>query len=591
MSTNNIKEITGVDYENFSYLLADSNARIEKTFTQKELRKIPADTSICGTAKTFTTADNNYVHDPNNAQAGGSFVFTYNANDSYIVDLRDGYFNIQAQYYYYDEVSVGTTNAQSSDYTPKPPRFGNMALLSLFSNISLSLDSQTIQSISQPGFNVNARYALMYKHDQNSEHTAANEGWILNNDNEWVLTNTSINSPSITWTYFDVSNTTKLKYLCTGFITARYKLSDLFPVINSFPPLFNHKITIELQRGAGSEIICNTFTLSNSLCQLICFTKCEYCQESLKVTDQVKEKAKQYYSKEIDTLITYNNEVLTPMGSVPETSSSDHLTIETYAAYKNLLLTIAVPRTTNFSGQFNDSSQYYTYTLDGTTLKLTTVNPNNNDPLLKFDAFKAPANAYHCGYFKELKVGTSSTSIADFTPERDGYINRSSTMFTQDLTDKHKLINNCGFAGSVKVSNYQDVYRRYLQSRHFFLQSPETALDFETFMKEYCVFCVDLSTWDLSAGEKIYVDIQYSDWDSNYNPYYSTNQTQTKEIKDTTNTYTVKTITPVNMAKQVVTSLYSVKVLRLLPDGRTLLADLITSSDKETVPTNTLSIN
>jgi hypothetical protein len=132
MSVNNIKDIKNVDSENFDYLLAESNFRIESVFRQRNKRvvepNVPMTTSIKdGALNTYQNAVDNYTPKNDETKTGGTFDFVMPANEYGLMDLRDGEFVVQAQYAYFDKSPHNT-----SDGIVNTPRFGNQCLMSLF---------------------------------------------------------------------------------------------------------------------------------------------------------------------------------------------------------------------------------------------------------------------------------------------------------------------------------------------------------------------------------------------------------------------------------------------------------------------------
>jgi hypothetical protein len=121
--------------------------------------------------------------------------------------------------------------------------------------------------------------------------------------------------------------------------------------------------------------------------------------------------------------------------------------------------------------------------------------------------------------------------------------------------------------GIVDMSNYQDVYRQYVKARLHFQQEEEEALDFETFIKEYCIFCIDLSCFELSVNENIRITMAFSNWtQTDYNPYFAYNTSGAGTKQTSTN---------------IICNLFCDKVLRLLPNRRIELADLMTTNTVE----------
>ena len=115
------------------------------------------------------------------------------------------------------------------------------------------------------------------------------------------------------------------------------------------------------------------------------------------------------------------------------------------------------------------------------------------------------------------------------------------------------------------MNNYEDVYRQYVKSRLHFQQSEEEALDYDTFLKEYCIFCIDLSPFDLSVNEQLQISMTLADWGEHFNPFFAGNT-------DEDSTY---------MSPAIVCNLFKDKILKLEPDRKCSLADMITAKQNE----------
>ena len=153
--------------------------------------------------------------------------------------------------------------------------------------------------------------------------------------------------------------------------------------------------------------------------------------------------------------------------------------------------------------------------------------------------------------------------------ENDGVIVGKADLF--DTTKPETQINTA-VLGDIRINNYEDVYRQYCKARLHFQQSEDEAIDFNMFIKEYCVFCVDLSCFDLSPNENIRITMAFASWpQSNYNPYYA------KNSKADARSY---------MSSSIICNLFCDKVLRLLPNRQIQLADLITTNTVEVENSN-----
>lgn len=626
MSVNNIKDIKNVDSENFDYLLAESNFRIESVFRQRNKRvvepNVPMTTTLkTGTHATYEDAVANYTPNNSETKTGGTFDFVMPANEYGLIDLRDGEFVVQAQYAYIDPSPHNT-----DDGIVNTPRFGNQCLMSLFQQIQLFIDEQEVQCNKWPGFSSNAEFALRYPHCKTLEEDYEIHGYNRTDDSCYKLSDyvggagataaaastradeltelitREFKNQGITLKCFRVKNATqKVHYFYTGFITQRIKLSDIFSVIDTLPPLYNHSVLIRFNRTPNNDIICNTATASGVKCEFLGFQKFKLYQDVFVTTDQFIQTAKKYYSKPIETLITQDKQYFQPIISQPGGATTQEFNINIDAAYKNKLLTIAIPRSTNFAYQANRIDQYYNaittitsnnntvhYLLNGYDETATSAsaaienglgtgfdNSNFAGAQKHYDTLKAPANSYTYGGLRQLIISNASagTELYKFDMENDGVIKASNGVISTVKPESQS--NYSAVANTVEIANYEDVYRQYVKARLHFQQSEEEALDFNTFMKEYCIYCVDLSPFDISPGDQIKVIMNFSSWGGSYNPYFSYNSSSTWSTPDGDDVPARYT------SSNIICNLFCDKVLRLLPGRQIQLADMISTSTVE----------
>ena len=648
--------MTGIDKENFDYLLAESNYKIDKTLIlkQKSMRipNIPvmvgptlmtdADIKFPTFATTATTLPNDGVlssytrfqnakNDTSKTIPGINIPLDISAMDNAIMDLRDGEISLQAQFYY-DLYGLDGANLVS-DGTHKintiainPPTFGNQALLSLFSRAELYIDNQLIAANEFPGLSSNAEYALRYPHckklEKNYEvygmtssdkkkyklatpihikatitantgdiayemtHSESSDGsspvvWPkkdLNKDLDYIFYDFPDQNQSITMKVIPTkiqktitAGANPISFVSqvgiTGFITQRYKLSDIFPVIDTLPPIFDHKIILKFNRAPTNFLICNTNQCigghDNEKCYFLGFQQFKWYQDIYKITEQVQQTAKQYYSKTINTIITIDEQQLSQTQSRPVKGQNIPFNLNLNAAYKNKLLTICIPRTNGFNNQYNSIANYYKV---DTGLLLGEI--NNTEPKQHYDVLKAPANSYTNGYLRELVIKTAGgLELYTFTLQNDGHITGIQGQF--DVHSPNTQQNYGGTTSDIKMNNYEDVYRNYVKARLHFQQSEEEALDYETFLKEYCIFCVDLSPFDLSVNEQLQILMTIPDWDDNFNPFFAGN--------DNNGTY---------MTQSIICNLFKDKILKLEPNRTCSLANMIDTKESITQQTN-----
>lgn len=667
MATNNITEVKGVDSQNFDYLLAESNYKIDKSLTlrQKSVNiplvpvitapitvdsnafKLPAQASTVTTiAKPITPAGEKLraaTLNTQNTVPGINIPMDLSAMDNNILDLRDGELSIQAQYYYEiyggDAITTSTNLATLRDNIAiNPPTFGNQALLSLFQRAELYIDNQLIAANEFPGMSSNAEYALRYPHCKKLEKNYEIHGMTSTDPKKYKLaepvqiqckfavdgstaeykvyhnegSSTSVSSkpyPRADYNTLDhifdeckdknqsftmsvipvevhttsVATTThQYTYVNTvgilGTITQRIKLADVFPVIDTLPPIYNHKISIKFNRAPTNILICNTNQVLSEaevatmkmkgICYFLGFQQFKWFQDVYKITEQVQAKAKEYYSKTIETIITQDQQILTQIQSKPTKSQNVPFNLNVSTAYKNKLLTICIPRTNNYSNQYNNISHYYT--VNGTNHDLFKGTVDNTDSEKHYDILKAPANSYTCGYLRQLKVETAGgLELYNFNMENDGFITGGIDQFI--ISSPQTMLNYAvATDNAIKMNNYEDVYRQYVKSRLHFQQSEDEALDYESFLKEYCIFCIDLSPFDLSVNENLRINMTLADWGDHFNPFCAGN--------DDTNTY---------MSPAIICNLFKDKILKLEPDRKCSLADMITAKQSEDQLVNT----
>ena len=663
MATNNITEVKGVDSQNFDYLLAESNFKIDKSLTLRQksvnIPTVPVlaapyqigNDKIILPEQTTTTLPSaitpagtilrNAINDTQRTIPGINIPMTLSAMDNNILDLRDGELSIQAQFYYEIEgLDKGepVKDTHIANIAINPPTFGNQALLALFQRAELYIDNQLIATNEFPGMSSNAEYALRYPHCKKLEKNyeihgmtstdpkkyklaqpvqiyVTNQGTgATHTTNYKVFTYTGLNrdgasNNSITYPPNCVDNTLDhifdeckdknqsytisvipvevyptssnadtgkyYNYVTTvgmlGTITQRIKLADIFPVIDTLPPIYNHAITIKFNRAPTNVLICNTNqckTDVNKLCYFLGFQQFKWFQDVYKITEQVQAKAKEYYSKTIETIITQDQQILTQIQNAPSKAQNLPFNLNLSAGYKNKLLTICIPRTNNYSNQYNNIAEFYDQGNEAESMLISNI--DNTISKKHYDILKAPANSYTCGFLRQLRVETAGgLELYNFNMENDGFITGPLLQF---IISSPQTMLNYGIKsdGMIKMNNYEDVYRQYVKSRLHFQQSEEEALDYESFLKEYCIFCIDLSPFDLSVNEQLRINMTLADWGQDFNPFYAGNDENTQY-----------------MSPAIICNLFKDKILKLEPDRKCSLADMITSKQSEEQLVNT----
>lgn len=570
--TNIIHEDKSVNADNFAFLLAQSNYNLSSVFRSRNHNETIADspmTSSDGIPISKYTITHNDL--PEKQSRNHQFQFKLlSASTNQIADLKDAEINVVASVYSH---AVDTGKSITLDYVP---RLGNQALLSLFSSIELYIDSTLIERIDYPGFSSNADYALRYPHNTISEKLLESNGFIsklkdiqsikveTKSDNTTSITNVvplyddgiyDYSNSSVTWELITPTGAGATTYL-HGVISQRIKLSDIFPCINTLPPIFNHSVIVNFARNSENRIIASSYykdDIKDIITELHAFVDFKIYQDCYIITDELKKAATAYYSKPIETIFTKCKQLSVGLPTAPQRDNTMSFNISIDTAYKNKLVVFAIPRTTNFT------NQPMSYT------KRRSTDKNYNYKLkTTYDVASAPANSYTHGGLKNFTVYTmNGIKLLSFDMSRDGY---KKGLFEEH--DKLGMLNtkqteNEGASRDIQeIENYQSVYQEYLKAREQFGQLREEGLDYETFIKEYCIFCVDLSPFSFGSGENLRVEMVFDSWADNYNPYCKNN--------DGTST----TISNYYISKNIYCLFYSDKVLRLLPNQNVELGDL-----------------
>lgn len=615
-----IQEDKNITAETYPYIFPDVDMKIQSVFRRRNKTVIPPNiamltrnkregstyplptpttAAIPSSAQTeaFINACKVYCGDdynkPLDTKQNATSTFIMNASENQLFRLQDAEINFIAQYAYYDAIpDLGTDKATTLPICK--PMFGNQCLLSLFQMIELRIDGIPIERNAYPGFSSNMDYALRYPHCKTLEKDYQIHGFVSTDPKKYVLPKAGDNNYVDVKDAFDTfdqqgitcqvitqpiatagggAHTEENVYtksqvnFFTGFINQRYKLSDIFTCVKDMPTIFNHKVEVVLQRASHDDIICNTFTANNVKCKFLGFWAYQLFQYVSETTNELSDYAKAYYSKPIETIIQVKKDVQTPFIQQPTASGNMIFNLGVDPSFKNCLLTLCIPRTAQMNGQFNSNKAFFTR--DADKIYTSTNDVDNSASAQHYDTFYAPCNSYTSGGLKFLTVSNNGTPLYNFTMEDDGTMRGPKENFR--LYKPNTQMNYTDGVSDIRCANYQDVYVQYLKAREHFEQPECEALDFNTFMKEYCFFCIDLSPFEINANQQITITMGFSSWSDKYNPYYDAN-TKEQIGGDLDSVY---------RATQIISNIYCMKILRLNP-GRTVgVFDVATTTTEE----------
>lgn len=578
-SVNNIREDKSVNADNFEFLLAQSNYNLSSVFRSLNHNESIPDTPMCSDDKTLDVGTSNANLGETQSRNHQYSFKVVSPSTNQIVDLKDVSINVVA--------SVFTNKTDDTDAViADVPRLGNQALLGLFSTIELYCDSVLIERIELPGFSSNAHYALAYPHSHGAEECLESHGFITKIKDEKQLSeppttvkrlmfkpNTTLttqstipdivnaleekdviedvslafqsgvysyDNASVAWgTIKPTGGNTRIR----GVITQKIKLADIFPSVSTLPPIFNHAIQINFTRNSENNVIasvCNGYTPL----KLNAFIDFKITSDNYIVSDELKKACMEYYSKDIQTIFTRVKTIPVSFPSKPTANSTMSFNISVDTAYKNKLAVFAIPRSTNFNNQTPSKCH-----------QKSSVDNYRDVAEYQYDVASSPANSYTHGGLRSFTVYSSNgLKLYGFDMSRNG-----NTRGPIEQHEKIAMLDVKTTPANVLIQNYQEVYQAYLSAREQFGQIKEEGVDYMTFLKEYCIFCVDLSPFSINAGENLRVEMVFDDWNPNYSPYHALNN------GGVANGY---------VAKQILCMCYMDKVLRLLPNAQVELSDL-----------------
>lgn len=577
-SVNNIREDKSVNADNFEFVLAQSNYNLSSIFRSVNHNECIPDTPMCSDDKTLdVSVPNANLGETQSRNHQYSFKVV-SPSTNQIVDLKDVEINVVASVFTHKDTAADAVIADV-------PRLGNQALLGLFSTIELYCDSVLIERIELPGFTSNAHYALAYPHSHGAEECLESHGFITkikdeiqignltsktryvfkeNTDFQGVTTVAglieklekkqvvedadiaqhmgvySYENASVAWgTIKPTGGNDRIR----GVITQKIKLADIFPSVSTLPPIFNHAIQINFTRNSENNVIASVCKGYTPL-KLNAFIDFKITSDNYIVSDELKKACMEYYSRPIETIFTRCKTIPVSFPSKPSKNSTMSYNIAVDTSYRNKLAVFAIARSTNFNNQTPSECH-----------QMDIAKKYHDVAKYQYDVASSPANSYTHGGLRSFTVYSSNgLKLYGFDMSRNGNTRGPINEF-----DKITMLDVKTTPNNVLIQNYQEVYQAYLAAREQFGQIKEEGLDYMTFLKEYCIFCVDLSPFSLNAGENLRVEMVFDDWNDNYSPYYALN--------DASNAAGY-------VAKQVLAMVYMDKILRLLPNAQVELADL-----------------
>lgn len=288
-----------------------------------------------------------------------------------------------------------------------------------------------------------------------------------------------------------------------AYFNCAIKLSDLFFEVKSLPPIYNHKITIELTRSNTNALIINNQNVQNTDASVVCDTIKHFylSNTNYQLTDDAKTQMDKYYGSPCETLIQTRDATFQGL-TKREGGTSQYYSLAVEVKYRNTAFILSFPRNKVFTKQINNidvSGNLY---------------PKDNLPM--FDELGRPSNCSINPCLRNIEI-TDSTgkTLLKYDFKQLDTITGTSSVAEYPLDYEHS-----GNDGNGKYNSYMEAYQDYCKMVQQFGLLDSEPIDYVSYLLEHFMICCDLSAYNLTQGSNINVNMTFEEWKNDYNPFY-----------------------------------------------------------------------
>ena len=329
-----------------------------------------------------------------------------------------------------------------------------------------------------------------------------------------------------------------------AYFNCAIKLSDLFFEVKSLPPIYNHKITIELTRSNTNALIINNQNVQNTEASVVCDNIKHFylSNTNYQLTDDAKTQMDKYYASPCETLIQTRDATFQGL-TKREGGTSQYYSLAVEVKYRNTAFILSFPRNKVFTKQINNinaSGNLY---------------PSNNLPM--FDELGRPSNCSINPCLRNIEItdSTGKTLLKYDFKQLDTIVGKSSVA-EYPLDYEHS-----GNDGHGKYNSYMEAYQDYCKMVQQFGLLDSEPIDYVSYILEHFMICCDLSAYNLTQGSNINVNMTFEDWKNGYNPFHLNSNSAEQEFTNEmciqwfgSKALSLSTSTPV-MLKNVLTNI------------------------------------
>lgn len=288
-----------------------------------------------------------------------------------------------------------------------------------------------------------------------------------------------------------------------AYFNCAIKLSDLFFEVKSLPPIYNHKITIELTRSNTNALIINNQNVQNTDASVVCDTIKHFylSNTNYQLTDDAKTQMDKYYASPCETLIQTRDATFQGL-TKREGGTSQYYSLAVEVKYRNTAFILSFPRNKVFTKQINNINV------------AGDLHPTGNSPM--FDEMGRPSNCSINPCLRNIEI-TDSTgkTLLKYDFKQLDTITGTSSVAEYPLDYEHS-----GNNGNGKYNSYMEAYQDYCKMVQQFGLLDSEPIDYVSYLLEHFMICCDLSAYNLTQGSNINVNMTFEEWKNDYNPFY-----------------------------------------------------------------------
>ena len=273
----------------------------------------------------------------------------------------------------------------------------------------------------------------------------------------------------------------------------------IFPNIASLYPVFNQEIKIEVKYKNNNILDINNMNVTSNVAggndtfniSIAKISQFYFTQIGRELSSEAQQQSLQYYGQGVQTEFTELQTI--PVTSIiANPNSTETLTASISVPYSPSLMILCIPCANKVVPNH-------------TSLQLGPAKAwaGASGAAVCYEQFGSNCNSLtHLG-IESIKIETTNSDVLKHYnfKKNNGYL-----IAGTDEINKFFCVDT-----ERTLLDYHEVYNEFKAARKFFGRLDEGAISYDEFLKEYFMFCVDLTSFGLVRGTKITFDVTYAD--------------------------------------------------------------------------------